>query len=93
VFFDAVSRESFSSPRAKIVLFLHVFLFLIIIPIMGWRTNTVLRGRCTANEQFISLDHGDTDVGSDLTGLEWIGDVESFMCSRQIGEDGDEVDV
>jgi hypothetical protein len=92
VFFDAVSRKSFSSPRAKIVLFLHVS-FLIIIPIMGWRTDTVLRGRCTANEQFISLDHGDTDVGSDLTGLEWIGDVESFTCSRQIGEDGDEVVV
>jgi hypothetical protein len=88
VFFDAVSRKSFSSPRAEIVLFLHVF-FLIITPIMGWRTDTVLRGRCTANEQFISLDHGDTDVGSDLTGLEWIRDVESFTCSRQIGEDGE----
>jgi hypothetical protein len=50
----------------------------------GQIADIMTRGRCDANDQFISFDHGDTDVSEDLTGFEWIGDVESFLCSEQI---------
>jgi hypothetical protein len=52
--------------------------------IMWVFTHGIIRGRCDANDQFVSFDNGDTDVSEDLTGFEWIGDVESFTCSEQI---------
>ena len=39
-----------------------------------------MQDRCTSADQFISVDY-DSDISSDLSGLDWIADAESFLCT------------
>ena len=55
----------------------------LLIPFLRILTFNFKRGRCNSNDQFISFEHDDTDVSADLRGFDWIGDVESFLCSVQ----------
>jgi hypothetical protein len=69
-FFDAVSLIIFST-----LFFLEKY----------WiGTDIMIRGRCDANDQFVSFENDDTGVSADLTKFDWIADVESFLCSEQI---------
>lgn len=40
----------------------------------------LMQDRCTSSDHFIGVDYDSTFTG-DLSGLEWIADAESFLCT------------